>query len=122
VLRILLVEHDVHLSSLLAWLVREDRRFELAGIVATGDQAASWSDRLDVAIVDLSIPGLDALSTVRALQQLHPTITILVLSTVDVPYLRAVFADVGAAYADRTTDPSCLLDKLAELVLVSRTN
>jgi DNA-binding NarL/FixJ family response regulator len=96
-LRTLVVQGDSHLRAVIDWLVQEDPRFVLAGSVGTGDQAIAWADPLEVALVDLVVPGVNALMVVRTLRTNHPGITVIVLADVDVPYLRAAAADAGAA-------------------------
>jgi len=117
-LRTLVVQGDSHLRAVIEWLVQDDPRFVLVGSVATGEQAVAWTDPLEVALVDLMVPGLDALVVVRTLRANHPAITVIVLAEVDVPYLRAAAADAGAAdYLNRLeAGPG-----LGELILGLRT-
>jgi len=116
VARTLVADGDPLVRSVLGWLLTEDPRFELAGSVGTGDEAAAWGGPLDAALVDLAVPGLDALETVRVLRRRHRAITILVVADVDVLYFRSAAADAGAdGYANRTTDASTLVDHLADL-------
>ena len=96
-LHTLVVQRDSHLRTVIEWLVEEDARFVLVGSVSTGDEAVAWAEPLEVALVELLIPGLDALVVVRKLRARHPGITVVVLADVDVPYLRAAATDAGAA-------------------------
>ncbi len=115
-LRTLLAHRDPHLVAVLRWLLAEDPRFDPVGVVANGERATAWPGHLDAALVDLALPGLDALSTVRALCAAHPGVTVAILADVDAPYLRAACAAAGAAgYLDRRRLSGLdLLDRLAE--------
>jgi two-component system, NarL family, invasion response regulator UvrY len=118
VMRALVVDGDERMRTVLGWLLGEDPRFELAGSVGTGGEAAAFRGRLDAALVDLAVPGLDALRTVRALRAGHPGIVVIVLADVDVPYFRSAAADAGAAgYVERTAGALTLVDLLADLCL-----
>jgi two-component system, NarL family, response regulator LiaR len=116
-LRTLLVCGDEHLRTVLAWILAEDGRFELVGSVARGDHAAAWKHPFDTVLIDLAIPGLDALATIRTLRRRYPALTVVVLSPVDVPYLRAASSEAGAnGYIDRSRlDGPGVIDQLAVL-------
>jgi DNA-binding NarL/FixJ family response regulator len=74
----------------------------------------AWEQPLDVALVDIALPGLDALRTVRKLRDRHPAARILVVAGVDAPYLRAAVAEAGAnGYVNRGVDTERLADILA---------
>jgi DNA-binding NarL/FixJ family response regulator len=120
-LRTLLVCGEPRLRTLLAWILDEDDRFELAGNVGRGDHAADWTGPLDTVLVDIAVPGLDALVTIRALRQRHPAPTTVILGPVDAPYLRAASREAGAAgYIDRSRlDGLGVIDQLATLSLAS---
>ena len=115
-LRTLVAGGEVQVRRILTWLLEQDPRFEVVGSVATGDDAAGWPAPIDAAMVDLTVPGLDAFQAVRALRERHPGIKVLIVATVDGPYFRAAALAAGAdGYADRSTDEGNPAEVLAEL-------
>jgi DNA-binding NarL/FixJ family response regulator len=114
--RTLIAEGDAHTRAVLTWLLEHDGRFEVVATPDCGESALAWDGPLDAALVDIALPGLDALQTVRALRNRYPRIAIVVVAGVDVPYLRAAAAEAGAdGYVNRTADAPHLLDLLASL-------
>lgn len=115
-LQTLVADGETRVRQILTWLLKQDPRFEVVGSVGTGEEAARWSGRLDAALVDLALPGLDAFQTVRALRERHPGITVVIVATVDGPYFRSAALAAGAAgYVDRSVNeanPADLLGKL----------
>jgi NarL family two-component system response regulator LiaR len=114
-LRTLLVCGDPRVRTVLAWILSEDSRFELVGSLDRGDHAADWGGPLDAVLVDMAVPGLDALATIRDLRQRYPALTAVVLGPVDAPYLRAASSEAGAAgYIDGSQlDGPGVIDQLA---------
>lgn len=83
-LRLLVVDdHDVVRQGLRA-LLKTHPGWEICGEAATGHEALEKSRKLepDVAILDISLPGLSGLEVARQIQRLSPATQILVL-TVD---------------------------------------
>ena len=58
---------------------------EVVGEAATGAEALALVPRVrpDVALVDLRMPELDGVATIRALRERHPQVRVLVLTTFD---------------------------------------
>jgi DNA-binding NarL/FixJ family response regulator len=58
---------------------------EVVGEAATGAEALALVPRVrpDVALVDLRMPELDGVATIRALRERHPEVRVLVLTTFD---------------------------------------
>jgi DNA-binding NarL/FixJ family response regulator len=116
ILRTLVADREARVRLILVWLLKQDPRFEVVGSVGTGDEAAGWAGPVDAALVDLAVPGLDALQTVRALRERHPGIIVVIVATVDGPYFRAAAQAAGAAgFVDRTTNDTNPTELLARL-------
>jgi len=114
--RTLVVEGDGHVRSVLTWLLEHDPRFVVAASLASGDSAVAFHHPLDAALVDLAVPGLDALSTTRLMRDRYPSLKILVMAGADVPYLRAAVLDAGAdGLATRALGAAAIVDTLAAL-------
>lgn len=110
---VLIADADDRVRSLLRWLLDHDGRYDVVGEVVTGEELASYPGRPDLVIVDLTIPGLNAYEAVCRFRSSHPDATIVVLSSVDAPYLRQAMAAAGAeGYIVTTTPTADLLDIL----------
>jgi len=119
-LRTLVAAGEAPVRQILTWLLEQDPRFAVVGSAGTGEEAAGWPGPIDAALVDLALPGLDAFGTVRALREQNPGITVLVVATVDGPYLRAAASEAGAAgYVDRSSPAANPVELLANLCLRS---
>ena len=104
-------------------LIRSGLRNELEELEAAVEFVEAWDadslrqmlDRhvdLDLALVDLTMPGMDGARTIGALREAHPTIPLIVLSGADpVAELRAhrlneLLAD-AASHLGRERRPAC---------------
>lgn len=115
-LRALVAGGEPRLQQILTWLLEQDPRFEVVASVGSGDDAAGWSGPVDAAVVDLTVPGLDAFQTARALRERHPGIKVLIVATVDGPYFRDAAQAAGAdGYEDLSKDEVNPADVLAQL-------
>jgi DNA-binding NarL/FixJ family response regulator len=66
-------------------MVAAEQDLEVVGEAATGGEALALVPRVrpDVALVDLRMPELDGVATIRALGERHPDVRVLVLTTFD---------------------------------------
>jgi DNA-binding NarL/FixJ family response regulator len=66
-------------------MVAAEQDLEVVGEAATGGEALALVPRVrpDVALVDLRMPELDGVATIRALRERHPDVRVLVLTTFD---------------------------------------
>jgi DNA-binding NarL/FixJ family response regulator len=80
--RILLVEDHRSLRQGLAWLLERDPDLEVAGQVGSlaEARAALNSQRVDAALVDLTLPDGEGVELVRELRASDPPIPVLVLT------------------------------------------
>jgi two-component system, CitB family, response regulator DctR len=90
---VLIVEDDPYVAKLHKRLVDLSPGFRTIGTATNGEEAYSFAARHqpDLAIVDLSMPGSDGLSFLRALRQgAHPTEVIVVTAAREAKLVREV--------------------------------
>lgn len=95
-IRVLVVEDSPVVQQLLAHVIGEDPRLELAGIAASGEQALRMVESLkpDVVSLDIRLPGIDGFAVTKRLMRDHPVPIVVVASDVrdlDIP-MRALQA------------------------------
>ncbi|MGR0184959.1 chemotaxis protein CheB [Azospirillum aestuarii] len=95
-IRVLVVEDSPVVQQLLAHVIGEDPRLELAGIAASGEQALRMVESLkpDVVSLDIRLPGIDGFAVTQRLMRDHPVPIVVVASDVrdlDIP-MRALQA------------------------------
>ena len=95
-IRVLVVEDSPVVQQLLAHVIGEDPRLELAGIAASGEQALRMVESLkpDVVSLDIRLPGIDGFAVTTRLMREHPVPIVVVASDLrdlDIP-MRALQA------------------------------
>jgi DNA-binding NarL/FixJ family response regulator len=97
--RILLVDDDDIVRAALAVRLAQQGGLQTVGSVANGEAALLAADRLkpDLVILDLCLPGLSGIDTLRALVRACPPIRIIVLSARQSPEQVQQAFDAGAA-------------------------
>ena len=98
-LRVLLVDDDDIVRVALAISLARQDLVKTVGSVATGEEAILAADRLrpDLIILDLGLPGLSGMDTMRSIIKSLPQVRIVVLSATQSPeQIRQAF-DAGAA-------------------------
>jgi DNA-binding NarL/FixJ family response regulator len=81
-LRILVVDDHELVRHGIRGLLRAQRGWKVVGEAANGREAVEKADRLkpDVAIVDISMPGLDGLQATRGIRETAPGTSVVVLT------------------------------------------
>jgi DNA-binding NarL/FixJ family response regulator len=84
-IRLLIADDHPVVRDGLRGMVAGQPDLEVVGEAATGTEALALAPRVrpDVALVDLRMPGLDGVATIRALRERHPEVRVLVLTTFD---------------------------------------
>ncbi len=79
-------------------VVRITPGFELAGEVASGEEALEVVAGLqpDLVLMDINMPGISGIETTRRLSAIHPEVKIILLSTYTAEDLPADARDCGA--------------------------
>jgi DNA-binding NarL/FixJ family response regulator len=85
VIRLLIADDHPVVRDGLRGMVAAEQDLEVVGEAATGGEALALVPRVrpDVALVDLRMPELDGVATIRALRERHPDVRVLVLTTFD---------------------------------------
>ena len=84
-IRLLIADDHPVVRDGLRGMVAAEQDLEVVGEAATGVEALALVPRVrpDVALVDLRMPELDGVATIRALRERHPDVRVLVLTTFD---------------------------------------
>ncbi|WP_448207193.1 chemotaxis-specific protein-glutamate methyltransferase CheB [Azospirillum sp. sgz302134] len=95
-IRVLVVEDSPVVQQLLAHVIGEDPRLEVAGIASSGEQALRMVETVkpDVVSLDIRLPGIDGFTVTTRLMREHPVPIVVVASDVhdlDIP-MRALQA------------------------------
>jgi DNA-binding NarL/FixJ family response regulator len=96
--RIVLVDDHALVRRGLAALLRMDPRYDVVGEAGSGEAALALleTERPDLVILDLNMPGIDGLETLRRLRARHATMKVLILSMHDETHLVGQALSYGA--------------------------
>lgn len=120
VIKVLVVEGDRHLRSVLRWVLGEDGRFAVVGEAGDPHHAVSWPEPYDVALVEIGLSGIDGTGLIGELHGRAPAPLVVVLSPSGVPYLRHAAAAEGAdGFLVRPADIDALGERLHQLVVTN---
>jgi DNA-binding NarL/FixJ family response regulator len=118
-LRVLLVDDDdIVLAVLGNSLARQDC-LKTVGSVATGEEAILAADRLrpDLIILDLGLPGLSGMDTMRSIIKSLPQVRIIVLSATQSPeQIRQAFDTGAAGYVFKESSGVDLLEAIQAVI------
>ena len=86
--------------------------FEIVGEAGNGAQAVAMAGELkpDLILMDISMPGMDGLKASRKIKDLHPEITVIIISALDSG------DEVAAGATGRIEKTEFTLDKLLDLL------
>jgi DNA-binding NarL/FixJ family response regulator len=113
-------------------MVRVAMRYALSGLA----DAIEWRDAgdaaqaqaileqdpaIDLALVDINMPGSDGIAWIRAMRQAHPTLPLLVISASEDPRTVRMLIDLGVAGFIPKSDPSAVILQAVRLVLAGGT-
>jgi DNA-binding NarL/FixJ family response regulator len=118
-IRVLLVDDDsAYLGSLQA-LIEQQPELTVIGVAGDGWEAVNATEQLapDAIVVDLHMPNLDGVSTIRKLRQEHPLLCVIALTGDQDGELHAEAAHAGA---DGVLVKGAMLDGLVERLRRSR--
>ena len=80
-------------------LLTEDETIEIAGEAASGNELLELLATVpaDMVLLDISMPDMDGLETIKLLRRQHPSVKVLVLSMLDNEWYVQQMLEVGAA-------------------------
>ncbi len=111
---VLLVEDAAMARKALAGLLRRDG-YRLVP-VSTAEQALavlSEGIEVDIAVVDLDLPGMDGMSLVQIMERSYPSVRSILLTAADPPRVRRLIAGHRASYLPKPVDLGRLLMVMA---------
>jgi len=82
-IKVLIVDDSAVIRGLLAKALVRDAEIDVVGTAMHGDAALSWLSKrtADVVILDVEMPVMDGLETLRELQRLHPQVRVIMASS-----------------------------------------
>jgi DNA-binding NarL/FixJ family response regulator len=116
-LRVVLADGNDAFRTVLRRLLESDGRFRVVLEAGTGEAVLDGTASADVMLVDLALPGIDALTVVRTMSDRCPRLVIVMLSPSAPPYVLAIARDHGAhGILAHTADMNAHLpDKIVQL-------
>lgn len=114
-IRVLVVDDDAFVRAGLRDLVATDDGLELAGEAADGAAAVATARgrRVDVALVDIRMPGTDGIAATAALCRLPDPPAVIVLTTFDLDeYVYGALAAGAAGFLLKDTPPDDILQAI----------
>ncbi|WBB63177.1 response regulator transcription factor [Streptomyces sp. WMMC500] len=114
-IRVLVVDDDAFVRAGLRDLVATDEGLDLVGEAADGRAAvaAARDRRVDVALVDIRMPGMDGIAATAALSRLPDPPAVVVLTTFDLDeYVYGALAAGAAGFLLKDTPPDAILQAI----------
>ena len=115
-IRVLIVEDHPGFRLVLRALLETDERLIVIGDVGSGDEACTHPmlENVDVALVDIGLPGPSGIEATKRLRELNPAIRILIMSGSGID---RASDDALAAGADRYLEKGGLHHDLIEAIV-----
>lgn len=107
-IRVLIVDDSVVIRKILTETLSEDHDLEIAGSASDGRIALSKLDQLkpDVVTLDIEMPVMNGLETLKELRKSHPTLPVIMFSTLTDRGASATLDALSAGASDYVTKPS----------------
>ena len=85
IVRVLIVDDSAIVRGLLTKALQQDRSIEVAGTAMHGAAALSWLEKnqagVEVVVLDVEMPVMDGLETLKNIQRLYPKIKVIMASS-----------------------------------------
>jgi DNA-binding NarL/FixJ family response regulator len=117
-IRVLIADDEAIVRAGLRMLLSDEADMEVVGEAADGHEAVrlAGSARPDVVLMDARMPGLDGIGAARQINDHHPGVRVLVLTTFDEDVLVDGALRAGVAgFLLKVSPPEQLLDALREV-------
>jgi two-component system chemotaxis response regulator CheB len=107
-IRVLVVDDAVVIRKLITETLRRDPDFELAGIAANGKIALQKIPQInpDILTLDIEMPEMDGLATLRELRKLYPKLPVIMFSTLTQKGAVATLEALALGANDYVTKPA----------------
>jgi len=105
-IRVLIVDDHRMFSQALELLLRGEDDIQVVGSAATGEEALEMcrSFPVDVALVDIDLPGIDGVEVTSRLRESHPEVRVVVITAFQAPSVMARAVKAGASGYVMKTD------------------
>jgi DNA-binding NarL/FixJ family response regulator len=105
-IKVLIVDDHRMFSQALELLLRGEEGIKVVGAAATGEEALAMCDELavDVALVDIDLPGMDGVAVTSNLREHHPEVRVVVITAFQAPNVMARAVQAGASGYVMKTD------------------
>lgn len=106
--RILIVDDSVVIRQLLREVLAGDPQLEIVGVAANGRIALAMLDQLspDAVTLDVEMPELDGLETLKQLRRTHPLLPVIMFSTVTERGAQSTIECLACGASDYVTKPA----------------
>jgi two-component system chemotaxis response regulator CheB len=106
-IRVLVVDDSLVMRSLLRMVLGTEPRIIVAGTASDGESALKAMDQLrpDLVLMDIEMPGLDGLSTLRRMRVLHRKMPVIMCSTLTRRGAGVTIEALALGAADYVTKP-----------------
>ena len=120
--RVLVVDDSVVARKIVADALAGDPEIEVIGTAANGRIALTMVEQLtpDIVTMDLEMPLMDGVETVRALRRRGDRLPIIVFTSVSAQDAKATFNALAAGATDFVTKPSSMISADPSLDAVAR--
>jgi len=107
VIRVLVVDDSVTMRTLVSALLKEDPEIEVAGVAPDGRVGLAKFGQLrpDVVTLDVEMPAMDGLATLKAIRQEDPTAVVIMCSSLTRRGASTTFDALAAGAADYVAKP-----------------
>ncbi|MEM9159555.1 MAG: chemotaxis response regulator protein-glutamate methylesterase [Verrucomicrobiota bacterium] len=107
-IRVLIVDDSVVIRRMISKVIEADPQLEVAGIAANGKIALQKISNLnpDIITLDIEMPILDGISTVREIRKTHSAIPIIMFSTLSTKGAASTLEALSAGATDYVTKPA----------------
>ena len=89
-------DHEPLRRSVVTWLEFRFPGCSVTG-VETAEEALALSDRADIVLMDINLPGIDGIEATGLMKALSPETRVVMLTTHDTPYHRRAAERAGAS-------------------------
>jgi len=107
-IRVLIVDDSAVIRRLLSDLLKEDPEIEVVGMAGNGEQAIPKVQQLhpDIITLDMEMPIMDGIETLKALRKTHPKLPIIMFSTLTERGSIATMDALSLGASDYVTKPA----------------